>query len=63
MNRISYTNGQWTGEIFGTHSVIVLKDNDVMYFSTKNTKIDSYDMLKKLVDFLAGECKREVIER
>lgn len=56
MARVSYTNGEWVGELLVHRGVMVtvLKGNEVMYFSTRNTKINNYEMLKKLVDFFVG---------
>lgn len=54
MARVSYTNGEWVGELLVHRGVIVLKGTEVMYFSTRNTKINNYEMLKKLVDFFVG---------
>lgn len=57
MKKESYTNGEWTGELFGNGGCIILQGTDVRFFRMKNCTAN-IEQLAYLVDKCKEICDR-----
>ena len=48
-NRIAYIEDDWTGELFGTSGLIILKGTEVMLFTMNHRTINTYEELVETV--------------